>query len=104
MDDMTTHASATAHTVDTPQLRLIGDGRRQRSPVLAAQPRTRAIQLVGAGQTYQLVADELGCAWKVSRDKHWPTWTSQLQRRALQKSAGSQSASEPVARLLPVVR
>lgn len=60
MDDMTTHASATAHTVDTPQLRLIGDGRRQRSPVLAAQRRTRAIQLVVAGETYQQAADELG--------------------------------------------
>ena len=58
MDDMTTLATATAHAA--PPLRLVGDGRRHQSPVLAAQRRTRAIQLVGAGQTYHQVADELG--------------------------------------------
>ncbi len=60
MGDMPTPATATTPADATPQLRLVGDGRRRQNPVLAAQRRTRAIQLVGAGQTYQQVADELG--------------------------------------------
>ncbi len=60
MGDMTRPDTAMAPAIVAPQLRLVGDGRRHQNRVLAAQRRTRAIQLVGAGQTYQQAADELG--------------------------------------------